>query len=180
MMKSLLKTILLTLLVISAFAAAEDEAIVSAKLLSSVDKLQTGSAQKVAIEIDINEKWHINANDPGEAYLFPSEITFDSLPHVTVGDIDYPIAEEVSFSFAENPIFVYHDVVYAYSTVMVSPEYAGKTITLSGKIDFQACNDLVCLLPQKAEFSLEIPVAGEGETIQKMNTGFFFEDKAEN
>ncbi len=174
MIRFIIRLFLVSIFFLSMIAVSKnEEKIVKSTLLSSVDKLSTKKPNRIAIQLEIHEDWHINANDPGDEYLFPSEITFDSTHHIRVGEIEYPLAEEVNFSFAENPIFVYEGLIYAYSTITASPEQAGKTITLSGKVTYQACNDAICLAPQSAEFSLEIAVASNNEAANLINKSIF-------
>lgn len=153
----------------------EGDKILEARLLSSVEKLAPESSNQVAVELKIHKPWHANANIVADDFLIPTVIEFTTVEGVSFGKIDYPAAEEKTFEFSENPVLVYEGTVYAYSNVSVAGELAGKEITISGVVSYQACNDETCLAPDEVEFSQTLPVAAKGEAVKGINENLFGE-----
>lgn len=164
------------LLIFSSLTYGEEgDKILEAKLLSSVEKLAPESGNRVAVELQIHKPWHINANITADEFLIPTVIEFNPVKGVDFGKIEYPDAEEKTFEFSEKPVLVYEGNLYAYCTASVAGELAGKEITISGVVSYQACNDETCLAPDKVEFSQTLPVAAIGEAAKGINENLFGE-----
>ncbi len=166
--------IFLLILVTGSLALAQNsEEIISLKVLSSVSKFKAGESHPVAIELNISEPYHINSNQPAEAYLIPTEIQFKEQPGVTFGRLTYPVAEQKIFSFSENPLSVYEETVYIFTSLTLSPDFKGKRLTVEGTFGYQACNDATCLAPDEISFAQEFPVAGPQEAVTPVNQEIF-------
>lgn len=153
--------------------ANDEETILEAKLVSSAEKLLPGGSTRVAVQLQIHKPWHVNGHVVADDFLIPTVIEFAAAEGVSFGKIDYPPAEERMFSFSENPVLVYEETVYVFTTVAVSPALAGKEATLGGVVSYQACNDEVCLPPAEFEFSQAFPVAGQDEPVKPINESLF-------
>lgn len=167
------KYLVIIILLISASLGMSNEKVLDARLLSSVNKLVAGNENRIAVEITIHSPWHINGHEPLDEFLIPTTVTFDSLESISISNINYPFADEKIFEFSEEPVAVYEETVYVYATLHLPQDVAGKTIKLTGKVDYQACNDQFCLAPASADFSVEWPVADGSEGVEKINTGIF-------
>lgn len=173
-MKRILWISILLLPVFTAVAPADDEEkILDAKLLSSAEKLLPGGSTRVAVQLQIHKPWHVNGHVVADDFLIPTVIEFTAAEGISFGKIDYPAAEEKTFAFSENPVLVYEETVYVFTTVAVSPDLAGKEATLGGVISYQACNNEICLPPAEYEFSQTFPVAGQGEPVKEINENLF-------
>ena len=169
-------TIIVALLFFIALASGQvgnKEKIIETKILSSVEKLQPGKSNRIAIELNIHESWHVNSNKPKEEYLIPTKISFIQNEAITFGRIIYPEPEIKTFEFSDTPLAVYEGTVYAFSTVTIPPEYTEETVIINGVISYQACNDQSCLAPDELEFSAKIPVAASGESVKEINPKVF-------
>ncbi|MEJ2636865.1 MAG: protein-disulfide reductase DsbD [Calditrichia bacterium] len=147
--------------------------VVSAKIVSSVNKFKPGNSYPVAVELNVRTPFHINSNTPSEDYLIPTTINFENQAGVTFGKITYPAAELKHFAFSEKPLSVYEKTVRIFSTVTVSSEFQGKNLALDGTVSYQACNDQTCLPPEDVSFSGNIPAASAGEAVEPINPNIF-------
>lgn len=164
--------VLMLLFAASAFSQNSKE-IMDAAVIGSVDKLQRGKSNQIAVQLTIHDPWHVNSNKPKEDFLIATEIDFDQTEAVTFGKINYPQPETRTFEFSDNPLAVYEGIVHAVTTVTIPPDYLGKTVALSGSVTYQACNDQSCLAPTEIEFSTEFPVAGPNESVSAINQEIF-------
>jgi thiol:disulfide interchange protein DsbD len=151
----------------------EEEKIIEAKVLGATEKLTPGGNNRFAVEIQINEPWHVNGNVVADDFLIPTVIEFNGVEGLSFSEIQYPAAEEKTFAFSENPVLVYEGVVYVYTTVSVGSGLAGKDVTISGVVSYQACNDETCLAPNDIGFSKTFSVAGKDEPVKEITEKIF-------
>ncbi len=156
------------------FSQSEQE-IIEVNVIGSVEKLQPGKSNRIAVELTIHESWHVNSNQPEEEFLIPTEINFAPNEAMTFGKINYPQPEIKTFEFSENPLPVYEGTVRAFTTVTLLPDFAEKAVTIQGSVTYQACNDQSCLAPDEVEFSKPFPVAGPDESVNEINQTLFSE-----
>jgi thiol:disulfide interchange protein DsbD len=169
---SILSTLLLWAATVNAQTQNKEE-IIDTKIIGSVEKLQAGKSNRIAIELTIHEPWHVNSDKPAEDYLIPTLINFEQTETVTFGRINYPKPEIKTFEFSDSPLAVYEGTIYAFTTVTIPPDYSPKTVEISGNVSYQACNDQSCLAPDEIEFSAEFPIAGANESIAEINQDIF-------
>lgn len=158
----------------SAPAQTKDkEKIIEATIIPSAEKLQPGKSNRIAIELNIHEHWHINSDQPEEDYLIPTVISFDQTETVTFGRINYPKPDIKTFEFSDDPLSVYEGTVHAFTTVTIPPDYPAETVKITGNVSYQACNDQSCLAPDEVAFSAELPVAAVNESVAEINQDIF-------
>ncbi len=144
---------------------------VSAKGYINLDKVQPGSEFQIAIEVEIAKGWHINANPPGDG-LSPTEITLPQLSNLTFGEVVYPMGEMYEIA-SIGQATVYHDTIAIGIPATLHQEAPIEPITLDLKLDYQACSDEQCLLPQTIDVSVPIEVVSNEELIQRINEDVF-------
>ena len=137
----------------------------------SVDKVQPGSQFQIAVVVEIAEGWHVNANPAGEG-LIATEILLPDTPDFTFGEAVYPTGEVLQIdSIGEAP--VYHDTITIGIPVDASQNAPIAPIVLDLQLQYQACNDDQCLLPETLAFTVPVEIVGIEETIQRMNEAVF-------
>ena len=98
----------------------------------------------LALDVRVRDGWHINAHDPSQAYLIPTELTVEPQPGVTVAAIDYPDAVVRSLRFAPGELLRLYEGRITIG-VHLNGVAAG---SLVGRLRYQACNDETCLPPR--------------------------------
>ncbi|MGH7496458.1 MAG: protein-disulfide reductase DsbD family protein [bacterium] len=134
--------------------------IVKPEVFFSFDRVYHGSVIRVAVVGQISEGWHINAHEPSEEFLIPTEIVLDALPGVTVEQVVYPEAVTRTFAFSETALAVYEAQAVIGLQLKIAENFAGERLILAGAIKYQACNDVSCLPPAEARFSSIVPIVG--------------------
>ena len=137
---------------------------------ASTDQLAPGSEAVLAIILDHQEHWHTNLNDPivpeamGDFYPFATKLELPEIDGITFGPIQWPepISVPVDFSFTGNPIqyLVYGDQAVIYIPVSVAPDAPLADLTLDITVRYQACDDQICLMPDQADLSTTLTIAG--------------------
>lgn len=143
----------------------------SVKDYLSLDKVQPGSQFQIAIVVEIAKGWHVNANPAKEGFI-ATEVTLPEAPHLTFGEVAYPAGDVLKLgSIGEAP--VYHDTITIGIQADLSQTAPVGLSTLDFQLQYQACNDEQCLLPETLDFSVPIEIVGIEETIRRVNETVF-------
>ncbi len=131
-------------------AAAPDPATllkVDAALAAAPSAPGTGT---LTIRATLASAWHVNSHTPTEEYLIPTAVTFAETAGVRFSEPKYPEGKMEKFSFSETALSVYaHEFV-----IEVPVAWTGAAApTISGSVDYQACNDTQCLAPASVRFT---------------------------
>ncbi len=125
--------------------------------------LAAGSSGFTMVTLTVQPTWHINANPPALDYLIPTVIRISGAAGVQPGKIVYPAGKSLKLSFEDQPLSVYDgsvDVRVPLSALATATN--GKHV-LTGKVDYQSCNDQVCAPPASVRFTVEVTVTGGAE-----------------
>ncbi len=143
----------------------------SVKNYLSLDKVQPGSQFQIAVVVEIAKGWHVNANPAKEGFI-ATQITVPDAPHLAFGEVVYPAGDVLKLgSIGEAP--VYHDTITIGIQADLSQTAPVGLSTLDFQLQYQACNDEQCLLPETLNFSIPIEVVGIEETVQRINETVF-------
>jgi thiol:disulfide interchange protein DsbD len=117
---------------------------------------RSGDEVQGTITAKITEGWHINSAKPLSEYVIPTTLTLTTAD--LTGEPQFPPHELKAFSFSgDEKIAVYEGAIQIRFAAKLKP---GAT-ELLGTLNYQACNDKVCLPPKKAELKIAAtPVAG--------------------
>ena len=143
----------------------------SVKDYLSLDKVQPGSQFQIAVVVEIAKGWHVNANPAKEGFI-ATQITVPDAPHLAFGEVVYPAGDVLKLgSIGEAP--VYHDTITIGIQADLSQTAPVGLSTLDFQLQYQACNDEQCLLPEILNFSIPIEVVGIEKTVQRINETVF-------
>ena len=137
----------------------------------SLDKVHPGSQFQIAVVVEIAKGWHVNANPAKESFI-ATEVTLPEVAHLTFGEVVYPAGEVLKLgSIGEAP--VYHDTITIGIQADLSQTASVGSSTLDFQLQYQACDDAQCLLPETLTFSIPIEVVGIEDTVQRINEAVF-------
>jgi len=145
--------------------AAQDDApppsttIVVVKPIASVT-LAPGATIEVAIPLEVQPTWHINANRPNEDFLIPTVLTLPAAAGVRAGAVRYPAAHQVTLSFSETPLAVYEGATTIVVPFTAALDAAPGSRTITATLRYQGCNDQVCLPPATLPVRIALTIAG--------------------
>jgi thiol:disulfide interchange protein DsbD len=115
-------------------------------------KKQSANHYTLTLATSIQPKWHIYGMKPGgEGELIGTSFTFDKTGAKTNGEVKEvtPAKQETLMDEKVN----LHSGAATFSVSVIGK--AGQTI--SGAVEYQACNDMMCLPPKKKQFSVKLP-----------------------
>jgi hypothetical protein len=139
----------------------------------SVDKLNPNSHFRLAVVIDVANRWHINANPANVEGLIPTTLTLQTPASVVIDRIVYPKGASTKVSWADNPVALYtgHAIVFAEGHVIADAKPG--TLKLEGTLRYQACNDSICVAPKNIPVALEAEVVPESQKPQPVHLDIF-------
>lgn len=121
-----------------------DGGVVRARLRPAIQE------QRPMAELDIQlaEGWHINALEPLQSELIATQLTWQGQDsaEASLTIVEQPQASLRPVTYFDDPVAEYHD---ALRFAFIMPDTPGD-LTLV----FQACNDQICLAPQRLTFAV--------------------------
>ena len=140
---------------LSGFAEPEGEPHpVTAELITEYASVRPGSATRIGIAFEVEEGWHIYAQNPGDAGL-PTKVAWSGPKSTSFGPLHYPPHHQ----FVEPGDIRTNG--YSGAVVLFSELRAGKdakgALRLQAKVSWLACKE-ICL-PGKADLTLSLPVS---------------------
>jgi DsbC/DsbD-like thiol-disulfide interchange protein len=115
-----------------------------------------GGRATVVVTLTVLPGWHVNANPPALEYNIPTTVSLQGASGLTPGRVTYPKGKQQKFGFEDAPLLVWDGV--AEVRVPIAAALDAKSGTLTGAVEFQACNDQVCLPPASVPFTVAVTV----------------------
>jgi hypothetical protein len=115
-----------------------------------------GAKTTVVVEMTLGPKWHVNSHTPAEDFLIPTDVTVKSSAG-KLSPIRYPKHLERKLAFSDKPLRVYEGKVEFQADLDLPAGVTG-TVSLSGTIGYQACNEEQCFMPEKVPLEAKLAV----------------------
>ncbi len=132
----------------------------SQALVTATAKIKTrtkGNQIDVEVQVKIAAGWHINANPAGQDNLIPTTITVDKDALIEINNVKYPKGKSMKFEFSPESVNVYDRTFTIPLKLKQKPNTTlKKNVPIILKLNYQACNDTECLLPQELNIPLKL------------------------
>ena len=132
----------------------------SQALVTATAKIKTptkGNQIDVEVQVKIAAGWHINANPAGQDNLIPTTITVDKDALIEINNVKYPKGKSMKFEFSPESVNVYDGTFTIPLKLKQKPDtLIKKGVPIILKLNYQACNDTECSLPQELNIPLKI------------------------
>lgn len=136
--------------------------VASPKAHVSPSPVARGSTFEVAVDVGILAGFHMNAHKPSEDYLIPTVLTAKLPTGFKELATTYPDGVEKKLSFADKPLLVYTDHFTVRAKLSAAANAPLGKAKLPFTLQYQACNDSVCLPPVRIPVTATIDVADAG------------------
>ena len=122
--------------------------VVKVETFPSVDPIPSNEVFKVAVRIQIQKGWHINAHEGLPEGFIPLDLTLgQGAPFELAGQVEYPLGVQKALGGMAQPFPVYENEVRVIISLRLKGTPRGITSGLPLQLHLQACNDKVCLRP---------------------------------
>lgn len=140
---------------------AETEA--EPKVFLEGQQLAVGVLRHLVCQIEVPEGRHLYAA-PAPEGMVPFTMTLDAQSKLVVRELISPISEAHTVSGTGEVIQVHHGRVELRlpitANAAITSTTESVTIDLTGNISWQTCDDEVCDVPRRTQFSVSVPVEG--------------------
>jgi thiol:disulfide interchange protein DsbD len=132
-----------------------------ASLLKVEPRVERRAAGEALLRLDatLAHGWHVNSHKPSEEYLIATEARLDPARGVRPGEARYPAGVMKKFAFSPTLLSVYEGSF----TIEIPLRVDEPVPALSGRLDYQACNDKSCLAPTSVSFRTAAAAGAGGE-----------------
>ena len=118
--------------------------------------LSKGATTVVSLPVTVQKGFHVQANPASQKRLIPTTLKLITKDGVSVGTIKYPKGKPYRLKGGTSDMSVYEGTFKLSFPVTLSLKAKAGKMNLSGKLRYQACNDLTCFFPKS--IPVEIPV----------------------
>lgn len=130
---------------------------------SQISHTSAAPGSRLTVTLDVTPRRTMHVYAPGKHDYQVVQLAVDAQPWATLAATKYPASEMYHFAPLNETVEVY-SAPFRLSrevTLLDTPEarkaLAGRTsITLSGRLEYQACDDNVCYSPSKVPFSFVV------------------------
>ncbi len=116
-----------------------------------------GGVLTARVAVQLRSGFHVNSNTPADEYLIPLRLTWQAAP-LEVVDVRFPRPVLENYAFSAKPVSVFtgdFEIVSRFKVPTAAPLGPG---AVTGKLRYQACNNLMCLAPKNITVSLPIDI----------------------
>ena len=128
-----------------------------AAILSSPSQVSGAAGGKLALFVDVTPKPGIHVYAPGTEFYIPITVKLSAQPEIKAGKIAYPKSEIITLLNEKVPVFQKPFRLTQDVTLDKSVK-SGSTVTVSGIVNYQACDDSVCYPPESAPVTWTVSV----------------------
>ncbi len=128
-----------------------------ATIQSSPAEVNGAPGAKLALFVDVTPKPGIHVYAPGSKDYIAITVKLNAQPEIKAGKIAYPKSEMMTFADEKVPVFEKPFRLTQDVTLDKSAK-AGSTVTVSGTVNYQACDDRVCYAPESSPVSWTVAV----------------------
>ena len=128
-----------------------------ATILSSPAEVNGVAGAKLALFVDVTPKPGIHVYAPGTDNYIPITVKLNAQPEIRPGKVAYPKSETMTFADEKVPVF-HKPFRLTQDVTLDKSATAGSTVTVSGTVHYQACDDRVCYAPESSPVSWTVVV----------------------
>jgi DsbC/DsbD-like thiol-disulfide interchange protein len=117
-----------------------------AAVVVSASAASAARGSKVSLYLDVTPNPGVHVYAPGAKDYVPIVVKMDPQSNLTFAELKYPKSEVMEFAGDKVP--VYEKAFRLVEDVEIGRgAKAGKTLTLTANVKYQACDDRVCFIP---------------------------------
>jgi len=135
--------------------------------------LQSGKSARAAVQVRLQDGFHVNSNEPLEKYLIPTSLQFVALDGVSIDGLAYPEAIHIVTGGSETPLAVFEKEFAIGVLMSIDASVPPGEYLLLGQLNYQACDENVCYRPDKQPVQIALRVGSPDELAAPQYAGVF-------
>jgi thioredoxin:protein disulfide reductase len=139
--------------------------VVTVRATGPIEAVKPGGRARIRLELAVEPPWHINAHEPLEDFLIPTDVALAEGSPLSLAAAHFPSPEVVTLAISEQPMAVYTGAFELGVEVVIPESVAAGPIEIAGVVTSQACNDQMCMPPAGVPFTVLVTVHPEGAAL---------------
>jgi thiol:disulfide interchange protein DsbD len=138
------------------------------------DCLPRGTEFHIAVVLDIDKGYHLNANPPSLDFLIPVAVEPGATPAVRWGGVSYPAGKEFLAAWATDAavrVYEDHTVILVRGTVAADTPLGPTTLRL--QLSYQGCDAESCHRPDQRTLEVSTRIVAAGDASSPTNADIF-------
>jgi cytochrome c biogenesis protein CcdA len=132
-----------------------------------------GGSIRAALRFTLPGKYHVQSDRPLDEFLVPTKLTLTPPDGVTARLIVYPEPVLFEAEYAEEPMPVFEQTFVIGVEIEVDDGVSPGVHSMSGALQYQACDDKRCLMPTTLELAADLEVVPVTEQIRRIESPLF-------
>ncbi len=120
-----------------------------------------GSTVRAVASFSLGDGWHVNAHEPLDKFLIPTEISLEENGTVSLTEAAYPAHK--LFTVAGDELAVYEHEFNIGLVLAIAADAPAGELTVNGTLRYQACDDKQCMPPDNLDMTFTLTV-GDDQT----------------
>lgn len=136
-------------------------------LTASISDTIAAPGERLSIAIDVSPKRGMHLYAPGKHTYRVAQVTIDPQPWLRTHDTIYPASEIYHFKPLDERVEVFmkrfrlrRDLTLLATPAVQKQLAAMTSVTITGALDYQACDDKLCYNPARVPFSFTVDLKG--------------------
>ena len=151
-------TVLALTLAAAAGARGQLEVGLDTEWATATDAVHADSEISAALGVKLEESWHVNSNQPLEDFLIPTVLELTPPAGITVKQVIYPEAILLESAMLGDQMAVFESEFVIWARLAVGGDVEPGRYAIPGTLQYQACNDVMCVAPQRRPVELALEV----------------------
>ncbi len=137
------------------------------------DAVHPGESIKAALEVKLQEKFHVHSNKPLDPLLIPTVLKVEPPAGFTLAGTAYPEPVMLKAQFQTEPLAVFEEHFTLGALLNVGADVAPGSYTIPASLKYQACDDEKCLPPKTLKLEFTVNVVAPGAPVVKSTSSVF-------
>ncbi len=135
--------------------------------IAETDAAHPGTRASMALEVALDEGFHLQSNAPLDESLIPTVLTLDPPEGFSVESVAFP--EAILLDVAGEALAVFEEEFRIGAVVDISDSIAPGSYTVPGKLRWQACNATMCFQPENTDIEFTVTVAPATQSLTTLH-----------
>jgi thiol:disulfide interchange protein DsbD len=135
--------------------------------LVEADGLHAGADARLALQVALPDRFHVQSNKPRDPNLIPTKLAIDAPAGMSVAEVVFPAPIDVKVLGIDQPLAVFEQSFTIGVRLTVAANLAAGTVVVPARLRYQACNDTTCFAPttMAVEWMLRVVPAGTATRV---------------
>ena len=126
--------------------------------------LHPGDKATVAVVVTVHPGLHAQSRTPSDESYTRFDLTVKDMPPVTFGTVEYPTGAKKNFP-ALGDLSIYEGKTILKIPVTIGVDAQPGPLKITGKLEYQACNDKACFRPEHPVFEIATDIVPADQPV---------------